>query len=174
MIILMAGLPGTGKSTLAQALAARIGGVVLDKDRIRPALFPIEEIEYSTEQDDFCMEIMLQTAEYLLKRDPSRFLFLDGRTFSRRYQIERVIDWAASHRQPWRTLECVCRDETARSRLGSGGQHPAGNRDFPLYLSVKERFQPISICKAVIDTDRELQECLMQAETYVTSPAREP
>ena len=39
MIVIMAGLPGTGKSTLAQALAQRLPGAVLDKDAIRAALF---------------------------------------------------------------------------------------------------------------------------------------
>jgi adenylate kinase family enzyme len=34
MIILMAGLPGTGKSTLATALAGHISGTVLSKDKM--------------------------------------------------------------------------------------------------------------------------------------------
>jgi len=35
----MAGLPGTGKSALSRALAAELGGTVIDKDHIRAALF---------------------------------------------------------------------------------------------------------------------------------------
>ncbi len=94
MIVMMAGLPGAGKSTLARALASRTSGVVLDKDEIRRALFAPAEIEYSTEQDDFCMGIMLQTAAHLLHQNPGRYVFLDGRPFSQRYQIERVIEVA--------------------------------------------------------------------------------
>jgi predicted kinase len=40
MLIAMAGLPGSGKSTLATCLEPRLGAVVLDKDRVRAALFP--------------------------------------------------------------------------------------------------------------------------------------
>ena len=39
MIVLMAGLPGTGKSTLARELAAQTSGRVLSKDEIRHAIF---------------------------------------------------------------------------------------------------------------------------------------
>ena len=62
MLILMAGLPGTGKSTLSRALATDLGGIVIDKDQIRAALFSPPDIEYSTEQDDFCMAVMLKVA----------------------------------------------------------------------------------------------------------------
>jgi adenylylsulfate kinase len=91
MIVLMAGLPGSGKSTLARELAVRTSGRVLSKDEIRHTIFLPEEIEYSSRQDDFCLQIMLETAEYLLAQNPPRVILLDGRTFSRRYQIENVI-----------------------------------------------------------------------------------
>jgi predicted kinase len=113
----MAGLPGTGKSTLARELAARTAGRVVSKDDVRHALFSADEIEYSSRQDDFCLQVMLDTAGYLLLRNPGRYIFLDGRPFSRRYQIENVLSAADAMRQPWRILECVCSEETARRRL---------------------------------------------------------
>jgi len=163
MIVLMAGLPGTGKSTLARELAARTQGRVLSKDEIRHAVFLQEEIEYSSRQDDLCLQLLMETAGYLFRRDAQRMVFLDGRPFSRRYQIENVTAAADSLGQPWRILECVCSEKTARSRLAAdtkGGDHPAANRDFQLYLAVKARFEAITLAKAVIDTDQELESCV--------------
>jgi predicted kinase len=163
MIILMAGLPGTGKSTLARELALRTSGRVLSKDEFRHALFAADEIEYSLRQDDFCLELMLKIAGYLLGRDSTRTIFLDGRPFSRRYQIDDVIAAADSMGQQWRILECVCSEETARQRLladAENSAHPARNRDFELYLEVRARFEAITLQKTAIDTEKPLEECV--------------
>jgi predicted kinase len=165
MLILMAGLPGSGKSTLSRALAAELGGTVLDKDQIRAALFPLKDIEYSTEQDDFCMGIMLKVAGYIFRKDASRKIFLDGRTFSRRYQLDRATGFAEALGQPWRILECICREETARERLAKDPGHLAANRDFELYLKVQAQFEEITLPKTMIDTDQPVEMSIQNAKS---------
>jgi predicted kinase len=164
MLILMAGLPGTGKSTLSRAVVEELGGTVLDKDVIRAALFPPADIEYSTEQDEFVMRVMLKVAGYIFRKDPARYVFFDGRTFSRRYQLDRATGYAEAIGQPWRIIECVCSEENAKRRLSEDASHPASNRNFSLYLEVKARFEEITLPKAVIDTDRSLAECVKIAK----------
>src|SRR5262245_32205625 len=106
MLIMLAGLQGSGKSTLARHLADALPGVVLNKDAIRAALFPPALLEYSTAQDDFCVNIMLQVAEYLLRKKPDTYIMLDGRPFSRRYQVEAVVEFAASLPDTLKIIYC--------------------------------------------------------------------
>ena len=66
MLIAMAGLPGSGKSTAAAYLAERLGAVVLDKDRVRAALFPPPVLDYSAEQDEITMAALYRAAAAIL------------------------------------------------------------------------------------------------------------
>ncbi|HXF12096.1 MAG TPA: ATP-binding protein [Terriglobales bacterium] len=159
----MAGLPGTGKSTLSRVLAAKLGATVIDKDQVRAALFSPPDIEYSTEQDDFCMAVMLKVAGYLFRKNPARIVFLDGRTFSQTYQLKRATGFAEAISQPWRILECTCSESTAQRRLTENPNHVAANRNFDLYLRVKSRFEEITFPKTVIDTDQPLENCIQLA-----------
>lgn len=171
MIVIMAGLPGTGKSTLARALAERLPGAVLDKDSIRASLFQPPYVEYSLSQDDFCQEIMQETAEYLLSKHAELKVLLDGRTFSRRYQRDRVIEFCSQVGTTWATLECVCSEATALGRIAeavAANNHLAANRTAELYSELQKVWEPIDQPKLIIDTDENLESCVDRAVHYLT------
>lgn len=169
MLVIMAGLPGTGKSTVAAALARETHAVVLDKDRIRAALFPPEFIEYTTEQDDLCVRVMLLAAGDILRQDASRVVVLDGRPFSKRYQLEQVVRFAEEIGTEWRILECTCSEETARRRLEQVCDHPARNRTAELYERIRSSWEEITFDKSVINTDRPLAVCIAQAREFLVA-----
>ena len=100
-----------------------------------------------------------------------RKVIFDGRTFSRRCQIDRVLQFARDLDQPWTIIECTCSDESARRRLdlAPDPSHPAHNRTFALYLEVKARFEPITYPKTMISTDQPLEECVKQALGALTT-----
>lgn len=173
MLVIFSGLPGTGKSTLCHALAAYAPGVVLNKDVIRHAVFGAAT-DYTRQQDDLCGSMMLSAAEYLLRRNRELHVYLDGRTFSRKYQLRPVIELAERLSVPWRILHCICSDEVANRRLKRGGHHLARNRTFGLYKRMQARFEPIAFQHLTIDTDLPLQRSLARAVAYLGLPAPEP
>lgn len=150
-LVAMAGLPGTGKSTLARALANHLDGVVLDKDVIRAARFPPALIEYSQPQDDFCMGLLFQTARYLIEEKKTPWVFVDGRPFARTAQVDQLVAEAGAIGCPLKMILCVCSDASAEARLSR--QHIAANRDYALYQKLQKEFEPITIPHFVADTD---------------------
>ena len=167
--VLFAGLPGTGKSTLARAIAERLGAALLDKDRVRGALFPGALTDYSAQQDQLCMSAMLEAAAYLTERKRVDYVFFDGRTFSKQAQIEEVLHAAARAGARWRIVLVKCADAVAEERLArSDPSHPAQNRDPALYRRIKQHFEPIPQAKLEVDTTSGTDEVLTVVEEYLT------
>ncbi len=169
MIVAMAGLPGVGKSTLAGALATRLGAVVLDKDRIRAGLFPPSHVDYTDDQNDFCVDVMYRTAEWLLRRDPASVVILDGCTYTRSHQIAGLRQRAADLGEPLRLIECTCNDPLALARIADDGTHLAGNRNAALYRRLQAAAHAITGPRLVIDTGRPIAACVADCLAYASS-----
>jgi predicted kinase len=170
MIITMAGLPGTGKSTLARALSKRLPALLLDKDVLRAALFPPEEIEYSTQQDDFVVDILLQVANFYVQKDPARHIILDGRPFSKERQVNSVVNYAQAHAWELRFIYCTCSDEIAQARLEHDltvGGHLAANRNYDMYLKVKAQSEPLKVTHLRLDTGKPVEFCTLRSLEYL-------
>lgn len=167
MLVAMAGLPGTGKSTLAARLAADLSGVVVSKDTVRSALFPPAVLNYSREQDDITMAAVFVAAASVRRSHPNVPVFLDGRTFLKAYQVRDLLALG----EPVRVIECVCADELVKDRLAhdiAAGDHPAKNRTFEMYLSVKAAVEPLTIPRLTLDTGATpLGECVRRAVAFL-------
>lgn len=171
MLIIMAGLPGTGKSAVAAALRTALGGVILNKDAVRSVLFPAPVLDYSTAQDDVCMTAIYQATAVILRKLPRQAVIIDGRTFLRSYQIHDVLALADSLKTSANIIECVCEDAVAKARLEcdlAQHTHPAGNRTYALYLSLKAAAEPISVPRLVLDTGKtSLEDCVRRSIAFL-------
>lgn len=174
MLIAMAGLPGTGKSTLASRLAALLGGGVLSKDVVRSAMFPPPVLDYSSAQDDLAMAAVFAAARHLLLTNPKCVVILDGRTFRRATQVADLLALGREIGQEPIVIECVCSEATARERLdrdAAAGTHPAANRTGDLHAAVKATAEPLTVPRLVLDTGvLSVEEALARALAYLGEP----
>jgi predicted kinase len=165
-LIAMAGLPGTGKSTLAAKLAERIGGVVLNKDAVRAEMFPV--VEYTREQDDAAVAWMYDEAARVIADLP---VIIDGRTFSKGYQIRDLFEAAARMGTMPKIIECVASDDVVKARLErdlEAGIHPAKNRTFEMYRQVKANAEPLTVPRLILDTSTvSFEECVERAVAHL-------
>ena len=154
MVIVFAGLPGSGKSTLAQLLATKLPAVLLNKDIIRAALFAADQVEYSGRQNDFCMEILYTLADYHLKYFPERHIIIDGRTFSRKHHVTRLLERAAGWTIPWAFIECQASLETLQRRVSADAEnHLAADRTADLVKRSYGEQDSFELERLVIPTD---------------------
>ena len=168
MLIAMAGLPASGKSVIARKLAQRLQGIVLDKDEARASLFGTY-VDYTREQDDLCVAILYDVARYHRSQRPGTPIILDGRTYSRRYQVAALKQAAERMAVPLTIVECVCAPESAKQRLEQDfGVHLARDRDYSLYLRSCAGAEPIEEPKLILDTDRhDPEECVAQVLAFL-------
>ncbi|MFT3879827.1 MAG: ATP-binding protein [Gemmatales bacterium] len=162
-LIAFAGLPGTGKTTLAKRLAEQLGAVLLNKDDLRASLFAPGEIDYTSTQNDFCMAILYQLAVYHAEHHPERAIIIDGRTFSRRAQVSALEQCAEQCARPLALIECVCSVAVVEERLThDAGKHVAADRNVELFHHVKASWEEITIPKLTLSTDEENEEQLLK------------
>ena len=159
-IVAFAGLPGTGKSSLARRLAQRCAAPLLDKDRVREALFGPRHVAYTKEQDDFCCELLYRAIHHL--RDAGTpLVILDGRTYTRREDARTLS--AALDRPQLRlsVIECTAPEAVVRARLDADrGIHPAANRSPELYARLRDAAEPLELPRLTLDTGNASLEAL--------------
>lgn len=176
-LVALAGLPGTGKSTLARPLADWLGARLLDKDRVRAALLAPEEIEYSRAQDERVMACIHRMVERHAERGRWPAVVLDGRTYARRSQVEELRALAARIGAPLALIECVAAPETVRRRLAADaarGAHPAANRSVELYERLRAEAEPLELERLVLWTDLGTLPEQLEAALAFVQRTREP
>ncbi len=145
MIILICGLPGVGKTTLARKLAVLIRGVVLSTDKIRKEM--IQNPTYSRQEREMIYNILLLLAKYLHEAGVN--CILDA-TFNRKRSRDKVKDFLKLPENQIITIECVCPEQIVWARLKKR-ERDYSDADYAIYKRMKKIFEPIDSPHITVD-----------------------
>lgn len=161
MLVLVCGLPGTGKSTLAKALAGKRGAAYISSDAVR--MEALEERTYSPEEKFQIYDAMLQKAEGELKA--GRGVILDA-TFYKRELRGKAREAAERAGAGFRIIECVADEGLLRERM-EARKGDLSEADFEVYMKVRGEYEAVEEGHLVVDTALPLEEQLKLAEEYL-------
>jgi predicted kinase len=163
--IIVSGLMGSGKSTMAQALAESLGAELLQTDLVRRELLGtsnapsgFNEGHYVVDQRDRIYDEMFRRASDWLKRGVS--IVLDG-TFATVRHRERALIEARLDGAVVLMVRCKCNDQTAMERIAqraAAGSSPSEARP-ELYEQQKSAFEsdPPGMHALEVDTSSTLR-----------------
>jgi predicted kinase len=154
LVVALIGLPGAGKSVVAKALAQEFGLHRVCRDELRHAMFPQCSYSYAEKRAAFRALLLAVEVNCALGRGS----VIDGVTFSRRRDLERLDATLAPYRITPLALFLDCPPETARVRVArdlATGRHPAADRSPDLVDEIMARFDPPPPTCVVIDAARE-------------------
>ena len=135
-VVLLCGLPGSGKSTLGASLCERFGLALIDRDRIRDRLFP--DCRFTTAEKQAANQAVLEQLRVNCAAGMSSLL--DGMTFGRESERRAVRTIAAEHGCECISLWLDCPVDVAAERV-AGQVHPAADRTPQLVREVAQRFE---------------------------------
>ncbi|MDB5070860.1 MAG: ATP-binding protein [Candidatus Eremiobacteraeota bacterium] len=168
MLIVFTGLPGTGKTTLATQLAARLGCAIAEIDAIGSAL-----------RRAGATPDPIGLADYVIAETIADATLRAGATIIidavNGVEPARAMwrDLAERHGTPLRIIEIVCADAAEHRHRVEQRNRNLAHRDEPTWSDVQTReYEPWHDDRLVLDSRDTLAACLSRAESYVTAAAR--
>ena len=153
VLILTAGLMGSGKSYQAHALAARLGAEIIRTDLLRKELFNIKPLDRRYEDfgqgiysDDTSRLIYDKAYDLAAKKIKQGKTVIIDASFKRRAERQKTMRLAHNLGIHFYVLECTCSDEIARKRLEKRTQENDNASDgrWELYQKQKNDFDAIN------------------------------
>ena len=167
-LIVFSGLPGTGKSTLSEAIGRELGIPVFAKDWLEATLIRSELQPTNAEKSlgfaGYELLTILATRQMILGQS----VILDSVAASKtiRSTWRQLSD---QYNADWRVIECVCSEESLhRSRLNDRKRHIPGwhELEWSEVERVKQYYFPWEGERLVLDMTDPFTENLLNAKAY--------
>ncbi|MBN2478546.1 AAA family ATPase [Candidatus Micrarchaeota archaeon] len=152
MIIMVCGLPSTGKTYLAKSIQRITGAEHISSDELRMEL--LEKRTYSAEEKKRVYEVMFERAEKAVMEGNN--VILDA-TFYRKETRKRVYNLAEKTNSIVKIIECAVNEGKVREWINKRAEEgdSKSEADFEVYLKIKKQFEPLDNEHYVLDTSLE-------------------
>ncbi|MDX1334009.1 MAG: ATP-binding protein [Robiginitalea sp.] len=147
-LVVVFGLPGTGKTTFARALSRELGWTHLNTDIIRAELGKKRQYDERTKASIY-QEMWHLTAKEL---DGNKGVVLDG-TFYRETLRDSFRKLSSKHGVPLKWIEVCAAEEIIRDRVSQ--ERPYSEADYQVYKKIKKAFEPLKDPSLKVYSDTE-------------------
>jgi predicted kinase len=161
VLVIVCGLSGSGKSTVAAALAARTGLALINSDRTRKRLAGLAPTArpgaalYTPERSAATYAAMYHAADATLAAGEGAII---DATFLHRRDREAARAVAARHGAPIVFVECRVDDDTVRHRLAARSERndDPSDADWAVFTAQRRSWEPFGVSEPglVVDTAR--------------------
>jgi predicted kinase len=148
MIIIICGLPGVSKTTLAKGLAPLINAVILATDKIRKELF--SKPKYTRIERRLIYDVMILMAKYLDNAGINCILDATFTSERSRREMKKKLDLAS---KDIHIIECICPEDIVLPRLRQR-KYDYSDADFSVYRKMKRKYEPVKVEHMTVDTSR--------------------
>jgi len=159
VLVMLSGLPGTGKSYLARKLCEKVPFVVIESDFVRKTLF--NPPTYSARESALVHRVCHILIDRLLKKG-LRVIF--DATNLVEFQREYVYRLAERNGAKLVIVQTTAPEEVVRQRLEkrhkARDNHDISDADWSVYARMKRRQQPIGRPHIVVDTSNNVEEAV--------------
>lgn len=160
MIIIVFGLPGSGKSFFAQRLADRLNAGYVNSDRLRKELFA--ERFYTDREKAAVYEKMLDEMKHHAVHNLN--LVLDG-TFHKK-KVRKMFTDELPEKEKIIFIEIQADEDVIRERVRK--PRPYSEADFEVYKLIRDQYEPLEEPHLILkSTNQNIEEMLNKASEYL-------
>ncbi|MBT8195188.1 MAG: ATP-binding protein [Bacteroidia bacterium] len=146
ILILIGGLPGSGKSYLASALATELNAIHLSSDRIRQDIGKLGA--YEKEDKDL---VYTKLKEEVIKYTGRTNIIIVDTTFSKQQLRDEVIDIANTQKFEWFFILTTASDSVIQKRTSK--KREDSEADYDVYKKIKSEYDLVTVEHLVLNTD---------------------